>query len=150
MDESVEALEWEMVDHSHAEMADAPPNGHASKQALKYVPILIAKIVHELTVDAGFEVVAVMCGQGLTQHTKLVDRTIKRGHETDYYKKMKKLGKTGGFRYPPREGVIVYRSTSTAASDMHGGPMVLPDDAAMRAREARRPDTWPAAEDHPD
>ena len=79
--------------------------------------------------EHGFDVVAVMCGQGLTEHVELVEKTLREGNP---------YMETG--KYPD---ILVYRAASTWASEENGVDMD-PDHRAYSARERRRePDGQP-------
>ena len=126
----VQCVDWVLVDAEHADLAEQPPNGTASAMALAHAPTRIANFVHE--VDAyGFDVVAVMLGQGLTDHVDLVDRRIREGSDD--------------MDVPPKAGVLVYHASSTAASEDSGIPP-NPDPRQDAARELRRPRPPPAQE----
>jgi len=71
----IEAFDFAMVDHQNADMADAPPNGHASAQALRLAPEKIDAII-EMLQRSGLAVSALMCGQGLKQHTNAINRRL--------------------------------------------------------------------------
>ena len=107
----IECLDFMMVDHENGQLADAPPNGHASPVALRRVSPLIAKCISELEhEDFELRVDRLMCGQGLTEHVDLIDESLKSGYGGDE-----------GCPYPPIMGVLVYASSSTGASQAAGG-----------------------------
>ena len=72
----VVAVDVQMVDTDNADIADQPPHGHASAQALEYAPIVIGKYIHELA-SWELQTVAVMCGQGLVEHVDYIDQKLK-------------------------------------------------------------------------
>ena len=121
----IECIDFVMVDHENGELADAPPNGHASPTALRRAPPLIGKCIHELQGGFDLQVVALMCGQGLTEHVDLLDKSLKEGLEAPE------------FPHPPIEGVLVYASSSTGASEAAGVRPVFGDPNAMAAMLAR-------------
>ena len=106
MGESIECMDFQMVDHVNGEIADKPPHGHASAQALRYTPPVIAKFINELA-QWELQTVALMCGQGLVDHVDRIDAELKAG--------------VAGM-FEPVEGVLVYASSSTAASEDAGIP----------------------------
>ena len=71
----VEAFDFAIVDHQNGDIADAPPNGHASAQALAVVPEQIDATVYMLQ-KCGLVVAAVMCGQGLKQHSAAIHHRL--------------------------------------------------------------------------
>ena len=71
----VEGFTFAIVDSQNGDIADAPPNGHASAQALTLAPEQIDATVHRLQ-RSGLVVAAVMCGQGLKQHSAAIHRRL--------------------------------------------------------------------------
>lgn len=125
----VQCMDFYMVDHQHAEIADRPPNGHASPQALTHAPMRIGVFIEELKAY-DLVTVAVMCGQGLTQHVDLIKEKLETGCRHGMH--------------PPMNGIIVYAAESTAASEAIGTYAPLDDigrAAAMEAMMARL-DMW--------
>ena len=87
--------------------------------ALKYAPHVVGKCIVELEAW-GLKTVSVMCGQGLTQHVALLDAGLKQGTKDVF-------GEENGIR--PLEGLIVFRASSTGASEGSGvePPLFDPD-----------------------
>ena len=110
-----------MVDNRNGEIADQPPNGHASPKALKNAPIIIGKFLSELQ-QWGLTTVAVMCGQGLVEHVDYIDQQLKAGCPG---------------MWDPFDKVLVYASSSTHASEASNVPPNLYNRAAMEAMMAR-------------
>ena len=125
----LDCLDFYMVDTEHGELADMPPDGHASEQALRYTPHLIGKFIEELE-DYGLTTVSVMCGQGLTEHVRQVEQELKQGSRPE-------RGDEFGIR--PMPGLVVYRASSTAASEDSGvqPPAFDFSPGAMAAAAAR-------------
>jgi tetratricopeptide (TPR) repeat protein len=107
MRSTIECMDFVMVDNQNADMADQPPNGHASPLALEHAPMRIGVFIHDLA-EYELQTVAVMCGQGLTQHVAYIERKLREGHE--------------GMHPPIDSTVIVYPASSTAASEDAGMP----------------------------
>ena len=105
--ETIECMDFRLVDHENAEIADQPPNGHASAAALEHAPTVIAKFIWELAHGWGLTTVAVMCGQGLVEHVDYLDAQLKAG--------------CAGV-WEPLEDVLVYASSSTYAAEESGLP----------------------------
>eukprot|EP00756_Hemistasia_phaeocysticola_P056814 Hpha_TRINITY_DN33458_c0_g1::TRINITY_DN33458_c0_g1_i1::g.707::m.707 len=126
--EKLDCLDFHMVDHENADIADMPPNGHASPASLKRVPQVIGQFIIELE-EFGLKTVSVMCGQGLTEHVKLIKRELKQG--------TKKTHLNPGIR--PLKNLVVFKAASTCASEDSGIP--APDfdfsPGAMAAMAAR-------------
>ena len=125
----IDALDFYMVDTENGEIADAPPNGHASELALARTPYLIGKIIEELELF-GLTTKSVMCGQGLTEHVRLINEKLKEGSIAE-------RGEEHGIR--PMPGLVVFRATSTGASEDSGVPCPAFDFSpdALRAAAAR-------------
>jgi hypothetical protein len=88
-----------MTDADNGEMADRPPNGHASQRTLTHAPPLIHNFIEKVE-RRGLSVKTVMVGQGLFDHHALVrERLVAEGH-----------------------GAFVYQADSTAASEDAGIP----------------------------
>jgi len=129
----IQCMGFQMLDSANGEIADKPPNGHASEAALRLAPVAIGKFIVELE-QWKLRTVAVMCGQGLFDHVPLIDAGLKQGSKAQ-------VGKSIGIR--PMKDLIVYRAHTTGAS-MEAGeaiglpflPFFQPDDGAMRARAA--------------
>ena len=111
-------------------MADAPPDRHASERALATVPHLIGKLIEELEEVAGLTTMSVMCGQGLTEHVQLIDQKLTQGSREE-------RGDEDGVR--PMPGLVVFRASSTGASEDSGVPCPAFDFSpdTMRANAAR-------------
>ena len=123
LSDEVQCMDFQMVDNRNADICDRPPNGHASPKALEHAPMRIGVFIEELA-DYGLAAVAVMCGQGLTEHVALVERQLKQGCPQGMP--------------PPFEGLVVYAAASTAASEDSGvAPPLLSSPAAMAATMAR-------------
>ena len=103
--------------------------------ALKYAPHVVGKCIVELEAW-GLKTVSVMCGQGLTQHVALLDAGLKQGTKDVF-------GEENGIR--PLEGLIVFRASSTGASEGSGvePPLFDPDPGVMVASAARMGLTLP-------
>ena len=110
---NIECMEFTMADNRNGDIADQPPNGHASKTALEHAPMLIAKCIGDL-MEYDLTTVSVMCGQGLIDHTELI---------------REKLGQGFGDFCPPLGGLRVYRASATYASEEAGIPMQMSDEA---------------------
>ena len=117
----VQCMDFYMVDHEHAEIADQPPNGHASPQALQYAPMRVGVFIEELK-GYDLQTVAVMCGQGLTEHVDLIKEKLEAGCSHGMH--------------PPLNGLIVYAAASTAASEAIGTYEPIDSVARMAAMEA--------------
>ena len=130
MRSTVECMDFIMLDDKNGDLADMPPNGHASAQTLAHAPMRIGVFIEDLA-QWSLRTVAVMCGQGLVEHAEHVEEKLKEGH--------------GGMHPPIHPDVVVYPAESTAAAGMaanehgeaEGGEGVpalgldLPDLAAM-------------------
>ena len=121
----VQSMDYIMVDAKNAHICDRPPNGIASPKALQYAPMRIGVFIGDLAAH-GLTVVAVMCGQGLTDHVTLVEERLRQGCENGMH--------------PPYDDLIVYAAHSTAASEDAGiafGSGSADWSGSMRAMMAR-------------
>ena len=71
---------------------------------------MVGKCIVELE-EWGLKTVSVMCGQGLTQHVALLEAGLKQGSKDVF-------GEENGIR--PIDGLIVFRASSTGASEESG------------------------------
>ena len=117
----IECMNYLMLDPENGELADRPPHGHASPLSLERAPFAIGKFIDDL-LQWDLETVAVMCGQGLVEHVDYIDEALKAGRP----------GSWGPF-----DGVLVYASSSTHASEAGGAAPNLYNQAAMEAMMAR-------------
>ena len=134
IDTVINCVDWIMLDTENGDLADAPPMGKASPRSVEHAPTRIAVFAQELA-TFGLDVVAVMCGQGLTEHVDLVDDTIRSGTDD------------AELDVPAVDGILVYRAASTAASEDNGVPSD-PDERAYFAKRRRKKN--PFAEDAAD
>ena len=120
----VQCMDFYMLDHEHAEIADQPPNGHASPLTLKHTPMRIGVFIEDLK-EHDLKTVAVMCGQGLTEHVDLVKKKLAAGCSHGMH--------------PPITGIITYAATWTSASEASGvhAPPGVGSPGAMQAMMAR-------------
>ncbi len=141
----VEAFDFTVVDSQNGDIADTPPNGHASVQALTMVPEQIDAVAHMLH-RSGLVVAAVMCGQGLTQHSaathrRPADLQLARepaGAQVSCAPYLRLLHPpTPGLSLPAAQAPaapFVYAADSTAASEDSGAPVpFMPSPDAMYA-----------------
>ena len=78
----------------------------------------------------GLKTVSVMCGQGLTQHAALLEAKLKQGSRDVF-------GEESGIR--PIEGLVVFRASSTGASEESGvAPPEFDFDPGVMAASAAR------------
>ena len=85
--------------------------------------MVIGRFISELT-QWGLQTVSLMCGQGLVEHVDHLDSQLKAGD-------------TDGGSWEPVEGVLVYASSATHASEASGGAPALGDPAAIEAMMRR-------------
>lgn len=118
---TIECMDCAMVDTKNGAMADQPPSGHASPDALERAPILIGKFMTEL-LQYELTTVAVMLGQGLVEHVDYIDERLKAGHPGTA---------------EPFNDVLVYASSSTHAGEANGVPPTLNHQRSMEAMMER-------------
>lgn len=100
----IPCITWYQCDTNHGNAAMEPPNGHATRRTLEETPHLLRKVVQELR-QRRLVVVAVMCGQGLYDHTDVVESVFQAERDD------------GAAPFPD---VIVYRPSTTHASVLAG------------------------------
>ena len=127
--QTVNAVDWYVVDTKNGELADKPPNGFASEKAMEVVDIRLGIFIAEAE-SYGLKVVAVCCGQGLTDHVAFLEKRLKAPQEPSHEGQVKLR--------PLDDAVIFHRASFTSASEI-GNVVNQPDPRGFMAMMARRP-----------